>query len=192
MWCCQRQRTFTSVNIRCLALLIFLRIHITNTHSPFHCGCACPATRFLTIMYSSKEIYQLNPPRNLQPSDWVIELPQPSVQSGTPLAIAQQQYQTVRLDRLIGYIENRFHNGCCFFEFLDENKDQDPLPGQCLVSNLFAYHEIEHWPGAQAHVKWTEFVMENLEYDARVEAQASEQGLTCKLLACSYIILHWC
>ncbi|KAK5045899.1 hypothetical protein LTR84_008685 [Exophiala bonariae] len=129
-------------------------------------------------MYSSKEICQLNPPRNLQPSDWVIELPQHAVQSGTPLAIARQQYQTVRLDRLIGYIENRFHKGCCFYEFLDENKDQDSLPGQTLVTNLFAYHEIEHWPGAKAHVKWTEFVMENLEYDAQAEAQASEQGLT--------------
>lgn len=136
-------------------------------------------------MYSSKDIYHINPPRNLQPSDWVIELSHPEIPSGLPLAIARQQYQNIRLDRLIGFIENRFPKGCCFYDFLDENKDQDPLPGQTRVTNLFAYHEIDHWPGAQAHVKWTEFVMENLEYDARVEAQASEQGLTRKLLPCS-------
>lgn len=136
-------------------------------------------------MHSSKEISQINPPQNLQPSDWVIDLPRPELHPGVPLAIARQHYQSTRIQHLVGYIDKRFDGGRCFYEFLNENKDKDLQPGQTLVTNVFAYHEIEHWPGADAHVKWTEFVMGNVEYDARAEAQASEEGLSRKWPTCS-------
>ncbi|KEF57849.1 uncharacterized protein A1O9_05770, partial [Exophiala aquamarina CBS 119918] len=67
--------------------------------------------------------------------------------------------------------------GRCFYEFLAGNRGKEPSPGQFVVTCIFAYHEIEHWPGAYSHLQWTRFVMENMEYDALAQAQASEEGL---------------
>lgn len=135
-------------------------------------------------MFSPKDVSLLNPPRNLRPSDWVIDLPRPEVHVGaSTLAIARQQHHSLRLGLLMEYVDKRFHKGRCFYKFLSENRSKNPLPGQFVVTDLFAYYEIEHWPGAYPHLQWTKFVMENMEYDALAEAQASEEGLTRKSFA---------
>lgn len=132
-------------------------------------------------MFSPKDIYRLNPPHNLRPSDWVIDLPRPEPHvEVSSLAIARKQHQSVRIQQLVEYVDKRFCVGRCFYKFLAENRGKGPSSGQFVVTGIFAYHEIEHWPGAYPHLQWTKFVMENMEYDALAEVRASEEGLICK------------
>jgi len=136
-------------------------------------------------MFSPKDVYRLDPPHNLRASDWVIDLPCPEPRLEGSLGSTRQQHRSVRIQQLVEYVDNRFYKGRFFYKFLTENRGKDPSSGQHVVTGIFAYHEIEHWPGAYSHLQWTKFLMENIEYDALAEARGSEEGLICE----SFIIM---
>ena len=124
----------------------------------------------------------LNPPQPFGYKDWVIKYPVPQFLLHSNDG-AQNHYE-VRLQKLVHFVETRFGKGRCFFSFLQGQGQRKPQ--QIEVTQLYALHEVKHWPGAVAQLEWTSFVMANIEYDDMVRLYGPS-NLTGRLTQCSGI-----
>ncbi|KAI1611378.1 hypothetical protein EDD37DRAFT_439377 [Exophiala viscosa] len=111
----------------------------------------------------------LNPPQSFGYKDWVIKYPVPQFLHHSN--DGAQNHHEVRLQKLVHFVETRFGKGRCFFSFLQGQGQRKP--SQIEVTQLYALHEVKHWPGAVAQVEWTSFVMANIEYDDMVKLYGS-------------------
>ena len=131
-------------------------------------------------MSSTKDIYRLDPPQRFSYSDWVINIPKSRFHPDTPEDTARQLYREIRLKRLTHAIDTRFGSGRCFYSFLEVPLGKTRRLGQLDVTNLYAFHEVDHWPGAGAHRDWTSFVLAMVEYDGMIKDHGKDISISCE------------
>lgn len=130
-----------------------------------------------------EDLFHIGSPKVLYFTDWVIELPRPELPPPQIyLPLARQQYQASRESRLINMIEAQLPTTSFFYAFKSENKYKRRTIGQHVITIVYAYYEVEHWPKAKEHVQWTNFMIDNLKLDEKIKAQGTEVGLPRKLL----------
>lgn len=118
----------------------------------------------------------INPPQPFTYTDWVVKLPiSPSLQDDQKAA---RKHKKTRVQRLIHFVDTRFGKGRCFYGFLPGLPKRERMPYQIEVSQLYAFHEVKHWPGAFAQLEWTSFVMANVEYDDLIRLYGPGANLT--------------
>jgi hypothetical protein len=118
--------------------------------------------------------FALNPPREFGYKDWVINLPVPQFLHHDQ--VATDQRNNARIQVLIHSVETRFGKDRCTYRFMPARGL--PQPDKIEITQLYAFHEVKHWPGAFAQLEWTSFVMANIEYDDMIKTYGPSASLT--------------
>ncbi|KAK7892827.1 hypothetical protein LTR67_007064 [Exophiala xenobiotica] len=127
---------------------------------------------------ASPDRFALNPPREFGYKDWVIKLPVPQFLHHDQ--IAGDQRNNVRIQVLIHSVETRFGKDRCTYRFMPARGL--PQPDKIEITQLYAFHEVQHWPGAFAQLEWTSFVMANIEYDDMIKTYGPSAKLSVPVL----------
>lgn len=132
----------------------------------------------------------LDPPREFTFTDLVVQTAVPRLAQEDSAEIAADDYLKALWQEMLGILESYIGKNRCYFTFLADDSVAHQSPEQIKFTNLNAFHEVRHWPGASAQLKWTSFVLATIEYHTLSRENGPNLGLPSTASPCAQLRSH--